>query len=141
MENTKPKNTKLIAIIASVVIVVIVAIIAIVLVVKNSGSKGLVGKWAQTGGTEYVYSFAENGTGSFGLCPSGTSEKECDNDAAHFHYQLKKDGADKSNNIDGSIEMLYEGSTASFTLTYHLDGDSLTIYDSFGGKGEYKRSK
>ena len=38
MENTKPKNTKLIAIIASVVVVVIVAIIAIVLVVKNSGS-------------------------------------------------------------------------------------------------------
>lgn len=149
MEDTKPKNTKKIAIIGAIAAAVVILVVVLVLVFtggKKSAAGGIVGKWVYSGGAEYTYNFAENGAGSYGYCGSNYTAEECENYASHFTYTVnagkkKDDSTNADRAVDGTIDFLYEGNTSPMTLEYHLDGDKLTVYDSFDQPVEYNRSK
>ncbi len=82
------------------------------------GKKGLIGKWEYESGG-YVYTFNEDGTGSYSY--AGVEAK--------FTYTTE----------DNKLSITYDGSTAAFETTYTIDGDVLNIKDSFGNDTIYKR--
>lgn len=147
MEETKKKNTKLIAIIAAIAVVVITLVVVLVFVLggKGKSKNGIVGKWTYASGAEYTYNFSENGAGSYGYCGANYTPEECEQYTSHFTYTVnagkKKDSSESDRAVDGTIDFLYEGNTSPMTLEYHLEGDKLIVYDSFDEPVEYNRAK
>ena len=81
--------------------------------------KGLIGSWAYESGSGYVYTFNEDKTCSYEAL--GT-KMEC---------TFVDDGE--------KVSILYKGNTAASTYEYKIEGDTLTIKDSFGKDVVYKR--
>lgn len=81
----------------------------------------IVGSWKYDGGSDYTYTFNEDGTGNYA---SGSSKMD-------FTYTIK----------DNKISILYTGNTSPFETEYKIDGDVLNIIDSFGKDTLYKNVK
>lgn len=99
--------------IVSVICVMMIALSA--LAFTGCGSKGgsIVGQWVyKLGDSEYVYTFNDDGTGSYSAW--GIEAK--------FTYE--DDGE--------NVTILYDGTTLSQTYGYKVDGKKLTIKDSYG---------
>ncbi len=132
MEESKPKNFKLIAIIAGAVVAV-VAIIVILIVSLKGGAKGLVGKWLyERESLPYVYTFNADGTGSYGL----TTEES----PRTFTYKLTDEKVEQGVK-QGKIEFLYENDTTPLILDYRIENGEkkLVVVDSFGNDVTYNR--
>lgn len=102
----------------------IVAFCAIItLFLTGCGKKGLIGDWAYFNGSStnssMYYTFKDEKSGSYNF--GGGSR--------NFTYE--DDGK--------TLTILYDGDTLSSTFEYKLDGDTLTIKDSFGSDVIYKR--
>ena len=78
----------------------------------------LVGQWEYAEGG-YVYTFNEDGTGSYLF--GGTEMK--------FTYEDKGD----------CFSLLYDGNTTATDYDYSIEGEVLTMTDSFGSPVEYTR--
>lgn len=154
MEENKPKNTKLIAIITAIAVAVITLVVVLIIVLSGGGKKagiaGLQGKWKYSDGVPYIYTFAAEGKGSYGYCADVYTAEECANYASDFTYvvhdgetKVYEDGEEEVPNkkVDGTIDFTYENTTSPMTLEYHIEGDKLIIYDSFGSPVEYDRMK
>lgn len=103
------KNTKIIiAVIA--VLVVVVGVVAAVLIINNNNKDPLIGSWANG---SFVYTFNENGTCSYAISQTG---------AMNCTYETN----------GNNISILYDGNTAPFKTTYKIEGNTLTVVDSFG---------
>ena len=91
---------------------------------ENEASKGtkntIVGSWKYDG-SDYTYTFNEDGTGNYNA--GGT--------IMEFTYETK----------DKKISILINGNTAPFETQFSIDGDTLNIVDSFGNDTLYKRIK
>lgn len=100
-------------------------ILSLVLVVTLSvlligcGKKGLVGEWQYESGSGYVYTFNEDKTCSY---EAFGTKMEC---------TYEDDGT--------KVSILYKGNTVASTFEYKIEGDTLTIKDSFGQDVVYKR--
>ena len=84
----------------------------------DSEKATIVGSWEYTGGT-YVYTFNEDGTGTY---DTGSA-------VMNFTYEA----------TDTELSISYEGNTSPTVLEYVLDGDTLNVKDSFGSDTVYKR--
>ena len=93
-------------------------VLVLVLVLSACGKKGLVGTWTYSEGG-YVYTFNEDGTGNYAY---GEAKME-------FTYTTDGD----------KLSILYNGNTSPFETTYVIDGNTLTIKDSFGNDTVYKK--
>ena len=82
-------------------------------------SKGLVGSWEYESSSDYVYTFNKDKTCSYEFFGS---KREC---------TYEDNGS--------SVTILYDGDTGSSTYDYTIDGDTLTIKDSFGDDVIYVR--
>jgi len=85
---------------------------------KNK-DKGLVGSWEYKDASGYVYTFNEDKTGSY--TAFGTEMK--------FTYEDK----------GTEVSILYDGNTMESTFEYKIEGNQLTIKDSFGNDVIYVR--
>ena len=92
----------------------LVLFITVFTLVGCGAKKGIVGKWEYEGGM-YVYTFNEDGTGSYA--------------GRNFTYTIDGD----------KISILYDGSTMPFESTYKIDGNKLNILDSNGKDTIYNR--
>ncbi|MBR3055757.1 hypothetical protein IKG64_00325 [Candidatus Saccharibacteria bacterium] len=110
------KNAKII-IAAAVVVVAIVGIIAGILIANNGNKDPLIGSWANG---SYIYTFNEDGTCSYAY--SGAGAMECT-------YETDGD----------KISILYTENTVPFETTYRIEGNTLTVVDSFGNDTNYTR--
>lgn len=118
-EKTEKKKMNLGVIIAICAAVAVIACV-IVVVVVTGGSKdkanGLVGSWKYGSSSSFVYTFNDDGTCSY-------AGRNCT----------------YTNNGD-SVEILYDGDTASQTYGYRIeDNKTLYIKDSFGSDVVYER--
>ena len=87
----------------------------------GGGSKGIVGSWAGDGSySSFVYTFKEDGTGSYSV--AGAEMK--------FKYE---------DNQGKSVKITYDGNTTGSTYEYRIDGNKLIIKDSFGSEVTYVR--
>lgn len=110
------KNTKIIIGVVAALVVVIGVVAAVCII--NAGTKDpLVGSWANG---SYVYTFNEDKTCSYAY--SGAGAMECT-------YETDGD----------KISILYTGNTAAFETTYKIEGNTLTVVDSFGNDTVYTR--
>ena len=87
----------------------------------KSGSE-IVGSWKNNSyGSDYIYTFNEDGTGKYDA--AGT--------LMEFTYT-----------IDGSkISILYTGNTDPFETEFKIDGDTLNVIDSLGKDTLYQKVK
>ena len=82
--------------------------------------KGLVGKWKAEGySVDYYYIFNEDKTCAYEMA------------GAKMECTYEDDGT--------KVTILYKGNTESSSYEYKIDGDTLTIKDSFGNDVIYKR--
>ena len=96
------------------------AIVMLLVLVVGCGQKGLVGKWRAEGySVDYYYVFNEDKTCAYEM--SG-AKMEC---------TYEDDGT--------KVTILYKGNTSSNTYEYTIDGNTLTIKDSFGNDVKYTR--
>ena len=97
----------------------LVLVITLAFVLTGCGKKGLVGEWQYESGSGYVYTFNEDKTCSY---EAFGTKMEC----------TYEDDGEK-------VSILYKGNTAASTYEYKIEGDTLTIKDSFGKDVVYKR--
>ena len=83
---------------------------------KKEKKNSIEGKWAYS---SFVYNFESDGTGYYDA--AGTK--------MDFTYEIK----------DNKLSILYKGSTAPFETEFSIDGDTLTVKDSFGKDFKYVR--
>ena len=95
----------------------VLVLVGIVFLLAGCGKKGIVGSWKHEQG--YVYTFKEDGTGNYSYGDA----------AMEFTYKVE----------DNKLSILYTGNTAPFETTFTIDGDTLTIKDSFDNDTIYKR--
>ena len=96
------------------------AVLLTTIILVGCGKKGLEGKWAsQEYSGKYIYTFKADGTGNYDA--AGTVRE--------FTYKVE----------DNKLSILYSGDTAPFETTYTINGDTLTVKDSFGSDTIYKR--
>ena len=94
--------------------VLLVAFVLVALFTLTAcGKKTLVGSW--TYGNSFTYTFNEDGTGEY----SGMK----------FTYTTEGD----------KLSILYDGNTAAFETTYKIEGNKLTIKDSFNNDVVYEK--
>ena len=96
-------------------VIAVLAISLFVLTGCGEASKGIVGSWKYNGSTTLMYTFNADGTGSY----AGRS------------FTYTDDGS--------SVTILYDGDTASGTYNYTIEGNTLTITDSFGNPVVYSK--
>lgn len=92
-------------------------VLVCVLVIGCGKKDPIVGKWAYGSGESFMYTFNSDGT-----CHYTANNKDC---------TYKVDG-DK-------LSITYEGSTAAFETTFKIEGNKLTIKDSFGSDVVYEK--
>ena len=98
----------------------LVVVITSAFVLTGCGKeKGLVGVWTYEQGSGYVYTFNEDKTCSY---EAFGTKMEC---------TYEDDGT--------KVSILYKGNTVASSYEYKIDGDTLTIKDSFGKDVVYKR--
>lgn len=78
--------------------------------------EAIVGSWKYDG-MDYTYTFNADGTGNYAA--SGTDMP--------FTFTTN----------DGNLEILYEGNTAPMVSTYTIEGDCMTMKDSFDSDVKY----
>lgn len=105
----------------TILTIALIALVVVSLIVltgcESKSSKPIVGSWAYNGGSDYIYTFKEDNTGSYSAYGN---ERE-------FTYE-----------DDGSqVSILYNGDTTAGTYEYTIDGNKLIIKDSFGNDVEY----
>jgi uncharacterized lipoprotein YehR (DUF1307 family) len=81
--------------------------------------KGLIGSWEYEQGSGYIYTFNEDKTCSY---EAFGTKMEC---------TYEDDGK--------KVSILYTGNTLASSYEYKVEGDTLTIKDSFGKDVIYKR--
>lgn len=109
-------------IIITTVISILAIIISIYTILHFIGNKSLVGEWSyKKKGTEFVYIFNEDKTGSYTV--SGTTMT--------FTYE----------DNDESISLLFQGNTSPKNLEYKIKGRKLYLKDSLGKETELNRQK
>ena len=101
------------------IISLILVLTIAVLLVGCGKKKGLVGTWEHETGSSYKYVFNEDKTCSYEYFGK---KMEC---------TYEDDGK--------SVKVLYTGNTVASTYEYTIDGDTLTIKDSFNKDVIYKR--
>ena len=102
-------------------IILSVVLVMLVVLVTGCGKKeGLVGRWRYDGSsTDYYYIFNE--------------DKTC-------AYEMSGAKMEGTYEDDGSkVTILYKGNTEASTYEYKIEGDTLTIKDSFGNDVKYVR--
>ena len=100
-------------------IITLALIVTVSVLLVGCGKKGLVGTWEYESGSSYKYTFNEDKTCSY---EAFGTKMEC---------TYEDDGT--------KVSILYTGNTAASTYEYKIDGDTLTIKDSFGQDVIYKR--
>ena len=142
MEENQTKK-KPIGIIAGIIGIAVLSIVLVVLMIVKGGTgasnSALIGKW-EYATIPYVYQFNADGTGTYGM-------KDEDNKMT-FTYKTSAKRDDDGNIVKDSngketpvIEFLYEGSESPMILEYRVEGDKLTVVDSFGNDVIYNRQK
>lgn len=150
MEENNPKNKKLIAVIAAIAALVIILVVVLVFVLSKNGggaSAAIVGKWKHSEIANYTYFLEKDGKGYYGYCEDEATDEQCKEEASEFTYKLNpgkvfNTGPNDSGEeriIDGTIDFTYPNLKNPLTLNYHLDGNELTIYDSYGEPVKYIR--
>lgn len=100
-------------------ILTLVLVVTLSVLLAGCGKKGLVGTWTYESGSGYIYTFNEDKTCSY---EAFGTKMEC---------TYEDEGT--------KVSILYKGNTAASTFEYKIDGDTLTIKDSFGQDVIYKR--
>ena len=101
-----------------VVCLTAVLVVSMFLLTACGSKNPIVGQWKYNSGS-YIYTFKEDGTGSYEYLGS----------KMEFTYTL-----------DGNkISILYNGSTSPFESEYSIDGNTLNIKDSFGNDTLYTK--
>ena len=96
-------------------LLVLVAGLFILTGCEKKSSKPIVGSWKYGTTDSFVYTFNEDGTGSY----AGKS----------FKYEDKGD----------KLSIIYDGDTAGADYGYRIEGNKLIIKDSFDNDVEYTR--
>lgn len=97
-----------------------ILLVLIFLLTTGCGAKGLIGKWRADGySVDYYYIFNEDKTCAYEM--SG-AKMEC---------TYEDDGT--------KVTILYKGNTIANSYEYKIEGDILTIKDSFGQDVKYIR--
>lgn len=86
---------------------------------KDEAPLTLVGSWESDALADYIYTFNEDGTGNYSVAGLDMP----------FTYE------DNGN----SFSILYDGNTAATDFEYTIEGEKLTIIDSFGDPTVYTR--
>ncbi len=100
-------------------IISLALIVTVSVLLVGCGKKGLVGTWEYQNGAGYKYTFNEDKTCSY---EAFGTKMEC---------TYEDDGK--------AVKVLFKGNTIASTYEYKIDGDTLTIKDSFGKDVVYKR--
>ena len=101
-------------------VIAVLALSLFVLTGCGAEEKGLIGSWKYTSGSsEYIYTFNEDGTGSYSYF--GTERP--------FTYE----------DNETSVTITYDGDTTGGTYEYEIEGNTLKIKDSFGSTVEYSK--
>lgn len=99
--------------IVSIICVMMIALSTLALTGCGKDSKSIVGQWVyKLGNSEYVYTFNDDGTGSYNA----------------FGVEMKFTYEDDGENVS----ILYDGNTVASKYAYKVEGKKLTIKDSFG---------
>ena len=100
------------------VFVVVLGVFSITACEKDN-SKKIIGSWVYVNSDSFVYTFNENGTGTYRIEESKMK----------FKYEIK----------DNKILITYEGETKPFETEFSIKKNVLNIKDSFGKDTLYRR--
>ena len=87
----------------------------------EDNSKKIIGSWVYVNSDSFVYTFNENGTGTYLIEESKMK----------FKYEIK----------DNKILITYEGETKPFETEFSIKKNVLNIKDSFGKDTLYRRKQ